>query len=372
MKVLLVGNYKFDGSMSMQVWTEALERELAESGIHVRAVRPRAFFGRLKPSVHGLGKWLGYIDRYAIFPLMLRWAARKVDVVHICDQGNAIYSRFTGGKPVVITCHDLLAVRGARGEETDCPASLFGRLLQKMVVHGLEHASSVACVSEYTYKDAQRILKRRSHLRVVLNGLNYPYRQLDTSEVERRLAGVPGTKERFVFHIGSNLPRKNREGVLRVYAQVARQSGLRMVFAGDSLNEALTALAVQLGIAKSIVNVRRPDVETVEALYNRAVVLLFPSRNEGFGWPPIEAQACGCPVVASNIPPIMEVLRDSAVIKPLDDEAGMAEAVMRIAADEPYREELRKRGYENVHTRFGLTRMIEEYSALYRELVCRS
>jgi glycosyltransferase involved in cell wall biosynthesis len=74
--------------------------------------------------------------------------------------------------------------------------------------------------------------------------------------------------------------------------------------------------------------------------------------------------------VASSIPPLDEVLGDSAVMKSLDDEAGMAEAMARIAANEAYREELRKRGFENAHTRFGMARMIDEYVSLYRELAC--
>ena len=78
-----------------------------------------------------------------------------------------------------------------------------------------------------------------------------------------------------------------------------------------------------------MVQVVKPDVTVIEALYNRACALLFPSRFEGFGWPPIEAQACGCPVVASDIPPIAEVLRNTAALHRIDDETGMAESILR-------------------------------------------
>ncbi|MDR3792608.1 MAG: glycosyltransferase family 1 protein [Terracidiphilus sp.] len=372
MKVLLVGNYKYDGSMSMQVWASALERELSERDIDVRVVRPRAFFGRLKPSADGIGKWLGYIDRFLIFPLVLRWAARKADVVHICDHSYSMYSVCTGGRPTVVTCHDLLAVRGALGELTDCPASRFGRILQHMILRGLENATKVVCVSKYTYEDAQRLLESAQHVCVILNGLNYAYRPLDPAEIKQRLAGIAGLDRQFVLHIGSNLPRKNREGILRTFAMAVKGVDLQLVFSGVVLNQSLMELARELGIEKRIVNVSQPDVRTLEALYSKATLLIFPSRFEGFGWPPIEAQACGCPVVASSIPPLMEVLGDSAVIKPLDDEAGMAEAVVRIATDELYREELRKRGFENVHKRFGMARMIGEYITLYMEFACRS
>jgi glycosyltransferase involved in cell wall biosynthesis len=372
MKVLLVGNYKYDGSMSMQVWANALERELAGRSIDVSLIAPRAFLGRLMPSAHGVGKWLGYVDRFLIFPPVLWWAARKADVVHICDHGYAMYSYCTGNTPVVVTCNDMLAVRGARGEATDSPASRFGRILQRMILKGLEKASKVACISSYTYRDAQRLMKRTQHLCVILDGLNYPYRQLDPEETERRLAGIAGLDRPFVLHVGSNLPRKNREGILRVFAMAVKDADLRMVFTGATLNQSLTALARELGVADLVVNVQRPDVRTLEALYNKATVLLFPSRFEGFGWPPIEAQACGCAVVGSTISPLEEVLRDSAVLKPLEDEVGMAEAVVRIASDPEFREELRRRGLENTRTRFEMSRMIDEYVSLYRELACQN
>jgi glycosyltransferase involved in cell wall biosynthesis len=137
------------------------------------------------------------------------------------------------------------------------------------------------------------------------------------------------------------------------------------------LSEDQMRLAQELRVKDRIVQLVRPEVEIIEALYNRAVALLFPSRYEGFGWPPIEAQACGCPVVASDIPPILESLRQSAVINPLLDEDGMAEAIVRLATNREYREEVRQRGFENVRSRFQTSRMMGEYIALYREVACQ-
>src|SRR6202021_713841 len=103
--------------------------------------------------------------------------------------------------------------------------------------------------------------------------------------------------------------------------------------AGAALPEDLIALAKELKVFDRVVQVVNPGVETLKALYNRAAALLFPSRYEGFGWPPIEAQACGCPVVASDIPPIAEVLGQSAILQPVDDEASMADAIRKLASD---------------------------------------
>jgi glycosyltransferase involved in cell wall biosynthesis len=368
MKVLLVENYEFDGSTSMHVWAGALLRELRQYGIDVQRIAPKPLFGKVKPSAHGLGKWLGYIDRFVIFPRQLRTEAAQTDIVHLCDHGSAVYMPMLKGKPVVATCHDMIGVRRARGELPGLRSSPFGPLQQRWICKGLQRVTRVACVSRATFDDARRILGDEKNLCIILNGLNYPFQLLPAGEADRRLAGWRVIQASFVLHLGSNVAHKNREGVLRIFAKAAAKTNLQLVIAGEALNRNLTRLARELQIEDRIVQVVKPDVGLIEALYNRAASLLFPSRYEGFGWPPIEAQACGCPVVASDIPPLHEVLGRSAALRPVEDEAGMAEVIRKLATDREYREQMRQRGFENVRSRFQTSRMIGEYISLYREL----
>jgi glycosyltransferase involved in cell wall biosynthesis len=369
MKVLLVGNYEFDGSKSMQIWADALLRELRQSGVDAELICPKPVFGKLRPSAVGFGKWLGYIDRFLIFPGELKAAASKADLVHLCDHGSAMFALRLRETPVVVTCHDMLAVRGALGEIEEMRASLFGRMLQKWICRGLRRANRIACVSEFTLDDAARILKSRRNLVKILNGLNYPFRPLEWDESSRRLGGVDGIRGPYLVHVGSNHERKNRDGVIRVFAKAASRLDLRLVFAGTGLNDKLRHIAKELGVDDRIVEVVNPGVDTIEALYSRAVALVFPSRYEGFGWPGIEAQACGCPVVASAIPPMKEILGESAALFPLEDEDGMAEAIARLAGDRSYHDELRAAGLKNVRARFQTSRMMDDYLALYRQLL---
>jgi glycosyltransferase involved in cell wall biosynthesis len=354
----------------MQIWARTLLRALTQAGADVQLIAPQPILGRLKPSPTGLGKWLGYIDRFLFFPFVLRATAARADVVHMCDHSSATYCSILDGKPTVVTCNDMLAVRGALGELPDMRASRFGRYLQLWICNGLQRATRVACISQATFDDASRILGRNDHLTVILDALNYPFHPLAPREAEKALASLSSLEKPFLLHVGSNHARKNRDGILRVFAQVSAQVDLQLVFAGEALNGELIRLAEKLGIYDRVVQMVKPDVSVLEALYNRAQVLVFPSRYEGFGWPPIEAQACGCPVVASNIPPIAEVLRDTAALHPLDDESGMADSIRRLVCDANYREQMRERGLENVRTRFQTGRMMEAYVSLYRELAC--
>ncbi len=370
MKVLLVGNYEFDGSKSMQIWAETLHRELLARGIDAELISPKPLLGKLRPSAAGVGKWLGYVDRFVLFPHHLKAAATQADIVHLCDHGSAMFALKLKDKKVVVTCHDMLAVRGAMGEISEMRASAFGRLLQQWICKGLRRAAQVACVSQYTLDDAARILRDNGNLCKVLNGLNYPFKRLEPAEIEQRLAAFPEIHAPFIVHVGSNHARKNRDGVLRIFAMtLQRYADLQLVFAGAALTDQLRALARELGVDKKVVELVNPKVETIEALYNRAVALVFPSRYEGFGWPPIEAQTCGCPVVASEIPPLVETIGESGVLFPLEDEVAMADSIARLAGDNQYAEQIRKRGLEVVHLRFQTSRMMDDYLALYQRLL---
>ncbi|HEX8924607.1 MAG TPA: glycosyltransferase family 1 protein [Terriglobales bacterium] len=368
MKVLLLRNYPYDGSVSMRVFADAMRRELKDAGITFDEIAPKPVFGRILPGKNGLGKWLGYIDRFILFPSAFRRAACNADLVHICDHGNAMYTGMLSDVPVVVTCHDMLAVRGALGEVEDCKPSVFGGFLQKWIVDGLRKATRVACVSQFTLEDVARVLGTKDNVCKVLNGLPYPFGLLEVNEADKRLEAIGGLRKPFILHVGSDHRRKNRECVVRVFAKVRQKYDCQLVLAGEAPAPRLLTLANELGIRDNVIIAVRPETEVIEALYNRAIALLFPSRYEGFGWPPIEAQACGCPVVASDIPPIAEVLGDSAERFALEDEDGMATAIVRLAADSAHREQMRQRGFENI-SRFQALRMMADYLKLYQEIL---
>jgi glycosyltransferase involved in cell wall biosynthesis len=373
MKIVLVGNYLSDRQESMQRFTTLMQRGLEQAGHEVKVVRPAEVVSRLSPGNRGAGKWLGYVDKFVMFPAQLRAAVEWADVVHICDHSNAMYSSWVGRRPCVVTCHDMLAVRGALGEETDCPASLTGRYLQRWIVRGLRRASMVVSVSTATAADVEKIVGGSAEKqRVVLNALNYPYRRLSREEALGRLREVDLLDEArpIVLHVGSNLARKNRPGVIRAFAAASGAMDLQLVFVGPHLSPELQELIGAEGIAERVRTIVKPSAEVLEALYNRALALFFPSRFEGFGWPLIEAQACGCPVICSRCAPFAEVVGSSAISRDVDDERGFAEEIVRLASHAGEREAWSAAGLRNA-ARFEPAQMIARYVDLYRELAER-
>lgn len=374
-RVLLIGNYLSDAQESMLRFARVMLEGLQLAGCDVELIAPPTVFGRwARSTTHGLGKWLGYIDKFLVFPFQLRRALRattnrKPLVVHICDHSNASYTRWSGSRTTVVTCHDLLAVRGALGEQTDCPASFAGKQLQNSILRGLGRASAIVSVSRATMRDVDRLVTPAgSHQRrcLVHMGLNHNYGRLATNVVDSRLAELGLPRNPYVLHVGSNHRRKNRDGVLRAFAKTSRHWNGVLVFAGEPPTAQLWSLAESLGIRERVVAVSKPDTPALEALYNRAVAMLFPSRFEGFGWPLIEAQASGCPVICSNAAPLPEIVGEGGIICPLDDDDAFAEAILRLT--NPHERDLIiRRGLANV-TQFTTERMIEGYLTVYEKL----
>ena len=371
LKILLVGNYLPDRQHSMLGFTDLMEQGLKKAGHDVETLCPPVVFGKLGQRLPAASKWLGYVDKLALLPPLLNQAVPKADIVHICDHSNAVYVPEKRRTPYVVTCHDLLAVRGGLGEQTDCPATTLGSLLQRWILRGLARADGLACDSTATLNDATRLLPSREQPPELLPiALKYDYQRLSEDQCKRQLKNVPGldSSKPFILHVGSSLRRKNREGILRVFAKVRDKINVQLVFAGRPLDASQRQLANQLGLHDRILETGEVSSELLVALYSSALAFFFPSRFEGFGWPIIEAQYCGCPVICSTSGPLPEVAGDGALMHNVEDEEGFSEDIVRLVNNAKLRAALIEKGAENV-LRYQPETMISRYLALYERVL---
>jgi len=378
-RIALICNYAPDAQQSMLRFGELLQRELTARGHAVTTIAPAPLSGHRWLARAVGAKWAGYAAKYLSFPSELRDALHggpvaDAQIVHVVDHSNALYIPARRDRPWIATCHDLLAVRGARGEDTDCPASWLGRRLQSAIVRGLARADAIACDSESTLSDATRLVPShaRQRRRTIPLGLNQPLRPVPIAEARERIARLDPRlgAAPYLLHVGSNLARKNKAGVLRVFGRMRAQGWPgNLVFCGADLPADVRAAAATHGLTEHVIAVpRAADVE-LAALYSAAHALVFPSKCEGFGWPVLEAQACGCPVICSDRTSLPEVGGDAAQIFALEDEAGMAAAALRLIAPGE-RAVVVARGLANAG-RFSVERMIDAYLQLYEEVIPR-
>ena len=210
-------------------------------------------------------------------------------------------------------------------------------------------ADAVIAVSASTRRDVVRLLGvPEEKVAVVPNGIDETFRPItDTQRLEalRRERSLP---QRMILSVGTLEPRKNAETLIRAYARLKKASAIlhKLVLAGGLgwRYERLFALVEELGLQDDVLFPGFVSYGELPLWYNAADLFVFPSLYEGFGLPPLEAMACGVPVIASNVSSLPEVVGDAGpLVDPLDVE-GLAEAIAQVLGDGALRAEMRERG----------------------------
>lgn len=369
--MLLVANYRPDRQHSMQRYAALLQEGLTSHGLAVSIIRPPVIAGCLRPWLGFLRPLLGYLDKFLFFPFILRALTARclrgdVELVHLLDQGNGVYLRALSGVHTVVTCHDLIAVKAGAG--VSLPLHSAGPVgkesaYQKMNLTALRTAGSFACVSEATRDECLNLLKvPRERCELIYNPLDPFFLQ----PAGDRPAHLP---PRYLIHVGSSSWYKNRAGLFRIYAEMRKLGcGLPLVLMGQGTNADEKKWMQQLHLEEHVSVVLQPEDATIRAAYAHAEALIFPSLEEGFGWPVLEAQAQGCPVFTTHRRPMTEAGGATACYIDPADPAGAAGVIVR---------ELSKGGRDaaSVAARrehaasFTMDRFISGYLGLYEKIL---
>jgi glycosyltransferase involved in cell wall biosynthesis len=163
----------------------------------------------------------------------------------------------------------------------------------------------------------------------------------------RHSTQVEGVRARYILSVGVLSPQKNLEGIIRAFAALPQSDlELRIVGRDDGpyFDATLAPLLRRLGVERRVRKLGVVPPDQLAALYTGAEALVYPSFAEGFGLPPLEAMACGTPVVASNLSSLPEVLGDAALLVDPHDIGQVADATARILADSELRRTLIARG----------------------------
>lgn len=373
MKVLLISNYRPDKQQSMLRYAEMLQRELSTRGHEARVLHPPTVLGGFAFLPGPLKKWIGYIDKYLFAPAYLRKHAREADLVHVCDHSNAMYLRCAGNQPALITCHDLLAIFAARGAHAGVKIGLTGRILQRWIAANLSRANHVICVSTKTQDDLETLAPGiRSTTRVIHHHLNWSYSPAlsDAIAVAKTKSGIEAETE-YLLHVGGNQWYKNRLGVMKIFSELRkypRFRNVKLIMAGKPWTYEMRQYFNSSALTNEIIERVEVSNDELQAFYSGAIALLFPSVEEGFGWPVLEAQACGCPVITSNRAPMTEIAGEAALfIDPQNPECA-AKTIADHASKLP---SLREAGFRNL-TRFTANEMINDYLEFYAEVASQA
>jgi glycosyltransferase involved in cell wall biosynthesis len=243
--------------------------------------------------------------------------------------------------PQVVTVHDVIPLRFP--EANPRMQHYYRHVLPRV----LAASAAVIAVSEATRRDLHRFYRLDdTPVHVVYQGYAAEhFRPCDTPTIEaaRERNGLG----EYLLAVGEARPYKNMDGLLEAFAR-ARLPRMQLAIAGSlgGARERLLGRARALGIEARVRLLGYvPDAE-LAALYSGALAFAFPSFYEGFGIPPLEAMACGCPVIAADAASIPEVCGGAAVYADPYDADAFAAAITRVVGDDALRTALRQRGLE--------------------------
>jgi glycosyltransferase involved in cell wall biosynthesis len=262
------------------------------------------------------------------------------------ERASVFYSTVPDGMlsppcPQVITIHDVLPLR------FPAAAPRLKHYFRYVVPRLIEASSAVIAMSEATRQDIQAFYGvDGSRIHVAYQGYRADiFRPAGEEEVGRIRSRYDLGD--YLLSVGENRPYKNINRLLKAFARL-RAPGLKLVLVGrqSARGTDLRSLAESLGVGRQVVFLGFVSDAELAAVYSGARAFVFPSLYEGFGIPPLEAMACGCPVVSSGTGSMPEVCGNAAVyVDPLDVE-DIARGISELLSDPDLRARLRRRGIE--------------------------
>lgn len=262
-------------------------------------------------------------NRFFDYPHWLKKRANRFDRFHIADHSYAHLVHALPPERTVVCCHDLDAFRCLLDPASE-PRPFWFRAMARRILSGLQLASHVVCVSQ-TVKDEilSHSLLPAERISVVPNGVDEFCSPDSDESAEREAANLlneSGNDRVFIMNVGSTIPRKRIDLLLRILAGLVQlHPNVRLIRVGGALTGEQAKLAAELKIEKHILTMPFLDRRQLAALYRRAALLVQPSQAEGFGLPLAEAMACGTVVLASDIPVFREVGADAATYCSLEN-----------------------------------------------------
>ncbi len=274
------------------------------------------------------------LNRFWDYPRFMRSLKSEFDLFHVVDHSYGQLLHELPPARTIVTCHDLDTFKCLLNPDQE-PRSFFFRKMMSRTLSGFRQAARVTCDSVATRDELlEHKLVAPERAVVIPNGVHpscSPEADQESDGQIARWLGQPDPDEADLLHVGSTIPRKRIDVLLRVFAELRHEfPDARLIRVGGLFTPEQMKLAEELGIASTIVVLPHIDRNLLAAVYRRAALVLLPSEREGFGLPVVEALACNTPVVATDLPVLREVGGEAALYCPPGDISKWTETVTQL------------------------------------------
>jgi glycosyltransferase involved in cell wall biosynthesis len=249
--------------------------------------------------------------------------------------------------PSVVTIHDCIHLLFPQY----LPSRWHWNYARFMLGHAVRRSALVFTVSEASRADILRFYPEADpeRIHVVPNAIDPAILEDPGPEEEARVKERYQIRGRFVLYAGNVKPHKNLDRLIAAFGLLKQRPGyedVKLLIIGDELSRygSLRRSMEGAGVRQDVRFFGFVPEDTLAALYRLASVFAFPSLYEGFGLPPLEAMACGTPVVTSRLSSLPEVVGDAALLVDPYSPREIADAIGRVLADDDLSAELKQRG----------------------------
>lgn len=288
-----------------------------------------------------------------------RLIREKVDLVHFPHFNVPLLTT----KPFIVTIHDLILTRfPTRRASTLSPAMYFLKnLAYRLVIFtAIKRARQIISVSQFTKNDiVQKFGVKESKITVTYEGvanLSHGHDSLFVAKMaDQEVLSKYNINHQFLLYVGNAYPHKNLESLIRTFIEIRKEKpDLRLVLVGkdDYFYKRIKEYAASHNLWQ-VSNINSPVIfpgyvpdRQLEIMYQRAAAYVFPSFYEGFGLPPLEAMAKGCPVLCSNQSSLPEVLGEAALYFDPYQESDFVAKAKLILDNQGLRQSLVEKGYQ--------------------------
>ena len=233
-------------------------------------------------------------------------------------------------------------------------------------------ADGLIAISASTARDLERFFGvAAERIAVTYPGVDPTYRPIDDEALLASFRQRKQLPDKFILFVGTLEPRKNLPILVQAFAQFKRQqkTAHKLVLAGGKgwLYQPIFAAVEELGLRADVIFPGFVPEDELRLWYNLADAFAYPSLYEGFGLPPLEAMACGTPVIVSNASSLPEVVGDAALQVAPEDAPAWADALARVCGDAHLRASLSERGLRRARE-FSWARMARQTVQVYQRV----
>jgi len=325
MKIIFFTHPSFLAHQSMPRFAKMIKEGMLQKGHELIVWSPKAIFVQLAFKKSFLEKWLGYIDQYVVFPIIVKlrlFSCSKDTLFVFADNALGPWVPLVKNRYHVVHCHDFLAQQSAFGLLPENKVGRTGKYYQKFIRWGYSKAENFISISIKTQTDLHSFLTKPPKIsKVVYNGLNQNFEpaksKIELRELLTNNYNIDLSKG-YILHVGGNAFYKNKLGVIEIYDQWAKdfKVSVPLILVGEPPSEELISFKEKSIVSNSIYFITNIDDFQLQQFYQGASVMVFPSLYEGFGWPIVEAMASGSLVITTDEDPMKEVAGDAGFYIP--------------------------------------------------------